>query len=371
MSVIDKKFSSDLYQITWKVEETNHGLRLDQFLMTFLETWSREQIKKKIKSGSILIHSRPGVHRPNTKVNHGDKVTMTTKREDLLEIEDEFWMGERIELEWEPETLYEDDDLLVCAKPAFMSTHPTGRHLFHCATVHYETIYDHPVHSIHRLDRETSGVLLLAKNPTAAKELTANFENDRVQKCYLFMAKNKISPEEIGQDFEVRLRLGPEGEGLKRVVIKSYPENSKQGKSARTKFIILKSFKTISDETYTIGLAFPQTGRQHQIRVHAAESGIPLVGDKLYLGDYPLFQRFKDRIEKTEDYQLMEMPRHALHAMALKFPYQKEDKIFSAPLPKDFKDWISQNLLTDADEFISIIEQEAKNNIEAYFNQST
>ena len=82
---------------------------------------------------------------------------------------------------------------VVTNKPAYMSTHPTGRHLFHCATVYYEQkLNQSTVHSIHRLDRETSGVLLLAKNPTTANQLTVEFENNNVKKCYFFIAE-KIS----------------------------------------------------------------------------------------------------------------------------------------------------------------------------------
>lgn len=362
MSVIDKKFSSDLYQITWRVEEKNSGLRLDQFLMLFLETWSRELIKKKIKSGGISIAGRPGKPRPNTKVHYREHVTMKTRREELLEIEDEYWNGEKISLQWEPEKIAENQDFLVCSKPAFMSTHPTGRHLFHCATVYYESLYQHPVHSIHRLDRETSGVLLLAKNPKAATELTDNFENDRVQKCYFFISK--MSNGDIEKEkFEVNLRLGPEGEGLKRVVIKSWPQDSQQGKSAKTFFHILHK----TENGHVLGLAFPQTGRQHQIRVHAAQSGLPLIGDKLYFGDYPLFQRFKDRRETNEDYQKMLLPRHALHAVALKFPYHNKEHTYISNVAQDLAQWIKDHLGLN----MSDVEKKIQNGVEDYFSKTS
>jgi 23S rRNA-/tRNA-specific pseudouridylate synthase len=90
-----------------------------------------------------------------------------------------------------------------------------------------------------------------------------------------------------------------------------------------------------------MGLAFPKTGRQHQIRVHAMVHGLPLVGDKIYHGGYELFQRFKDMVASKEDHDLMEISRHALHAVALKLTYKGEEKIFRSKLPDDFVDYIN------------------------------
>lgn len=361
MSVVSKVFSHDLYQVTWLVEPKNHEKRLDQFLMIFLEAWSREQIKKKIKSGGIKIQNRSCSHRPHTKVHQGDFITMTTKREELLEIENEFWMGEKLPLEWKPKTVYEDDDIIICSKPAFMSTHPTGRHLFHCATVYYESLYKNTIHSIHRLDRETSGLLLLAKNPKAAKQLTASFENNLVLKCYFFIGKIINNSKISTPFFTVNLRLGPQGEGLKRVVINAYSEKSTEGKHAQTHFQILE----VLNDQYILGLAYPKTGRQHQIRVHAAQSGFPLIGDKLYLRDYETFQRFKDRLETLEDYKEMELPRHALHAIALKFPFQSDHKSFVDGLPLDLKSWLEKKGRKD----ISEIESAINCHIKDYFSK--
>src|SRR5690606_14188470 len=80
------------------------------------------------------------------------------------------------------------ENIIVCSKPPFMITHPAGKHLFYCATVYYESIHNKTIHSIHRLDRETSGLLVLGKNSVASNEISNQFEEGLVKKCYLLIA---------------------------------------------------------------------------------------------------------------------------------------------------------------------------------------
>jgi 23S rRNA pseudouridine1911/1915/1917 synthase len=188
---IYKKFTTEKYEVIHLVEEEQDGLRLDQFLMQYLQSFSRQDIKKKIKAGDIRIQDRPYPHKPSVKVYHGEKVQIITLRGTL---EDEYWRGEKLSLELDPVIIKEDDDLIVISKPPYMTTHPTGKHLFNCATVYFETKYNHTIHSIHRLDRETSGVQLLGKNPKSAQRFTDLFEKDEVKKCYFLIGhKEKIS----------------------------------------------------------------------------------------------------------------------------------------------------------------------------------
>jgi 23S rRNA-/tRNA-specific pseudouridylate synthase len=255
--------------------------------------------------------------------------------------EDEYWRGQKINLELEPAVIFEDKDLIVVSKPPFMSTHPAGRHVFNCATVYFEMKYNQTIHSLHRIDRETSGILMLGKNSQTAQSMMKHFEDDNVKKCYLFISK-KNQHYNGDKKFESHERLGSPHEGLKRVYVQDYPQTSNEGKHAHTNFLILEAFGD-----YVIGLAFPQTGRQHQIRVHAKAYGLPLLGDKLYLGNYEMFQRFKDGFATQEDHDLMELPRHALHAIALKIPYLNQEKIFRSTIPHDFMEWIKKNSTID------------------------
>lgn len=334
MTVIHKIYRDDVFEVRHMADEEHEGMRLDQFLGVYLESFSREIIKKKIKEKEITIVGRPGVHKPSSPIHHRDEIIIRFYKS---KFEDEYWRGKKLELQTVPDVVYEDKDLLVISKPAFMSTHPAGRHLFNCATVFFEMKYNHTIHSLHRIDRETSGILMLGKNPKMATEMMERFEDDDVKKCYLFIAR--IQPDFKHEEYFVaNERMGNPDEGLKRIVVQTYPEKSNEGKHARTFFYILEK-----NEKYVIGIACPQTGRQHQIRVHAQAHGFPLIGDKLYLGSYEMFQRFKDMLATEEDHDLMELPRHALHAIALKIPYKNEEKLFITKIPTDLADWITQN----------------------------
>jgi len=96
-------------------------------------------------------------------------------------------------------------------------------------------------------------------------------------------------------------------------------------------------------------------------------NGLPLLGDKLYLGYFEMFQRFKDNIASKEDHDLMDLNRHALHAMAIQVPYKSERKIFSSHIPKDLREWISRNLTVE----IESIEEKLKHHISDYFIKET
>lgn len=368
MNILYKKFNPDNFEAHYEVHEPQDGMRLDQFLQRHFPSFSREQVKEKIKNGDVQIKGRPGKMKPNTKVYNKEQVIVFTFK---TIHEDEWWNGEMVELENNPPILYEDEGLMVLSKPPFMSTHPTGKHLFYCATVYCESLCGHGTHSIHRLDRETSGALLVGKNPKAANKYTTLFEQERVRKCYFFIG---VKNENFKEDniFIANERLDTGGEGLLRVLIGYHPENSQVGKRARTYFHLLYE-ETVGDKTYVLGLAFPKTGRQHQIRVHAMAHGFPLLGDKIYYGSYPMFQSFKDRYAKPEDYELMELPRHALHATAINIPWEggakdntgEERRTFFCPPPLDMTNWIRNKLSLDYDQFL----EDTLKVVEDYFSK--
>lgn len=353
MSEIQKSFTTERYVVTHPVQPEQDGWRLDQFVQKCMPTMSREFVKKKIEKGEVGISGRKPPHKSSVKVHYGEKVTITTHNDGM--IEDEYWHGEVVPRDQGPTIVYEDEGLLVVNKPPYMITHPAGKNLFYCATVFYESIYKHTIHSIHRLDRETSGVLLLGKNPRTSQQVSQLFEEDKVRKCYFLIAHKKAGATPF--PFTARERMDREEDAIPRGIMSWWPESSEKGKDSETYFELL-----LEKENFVLALAFPLTGRQHQIRVHAAAHGYPLLGDKLYNGDPGVFIRFKAFKATEEDHEKMQIPRQALHAVALEIAYPpgKESR-FIAPLPKDLSDWIDSKLSIKHEQVGDLIKSRLEN----------
>lgn len=348
MSDIKKSFTTEKYIVSHAVEPEQDGWRLDQFVMKCMPTLSREFLKKKIDKGEVEISGRKSPHKPSVKVHFGERITITTHNDGM--IEEEFWYGKIVPKIAEPKIIFEDTGLLAINKPPYMITHPAGKNLFYCATVFFETIYKKTIHSIHRLDRETSGILLLAKNPLTAQQVAVLFEEDKVRKCYFFIAHK--NPGATLFPFTAREKLDRKEGSMPEAMMFTFPEDSELGKESETHFECL-----LEKDGYVLALAFPLTGRQHQIRVHAATHGYPLLGDKLYNGDPGVFMRFKDNKASSEDHEKMQIPRQALHAAALRLVYLGKPKHLIAPLPTDLTDWMDEKLKLKYSEVEALMEE--------------
>ncbi|HXH31116.1 MAG TPA: RluA family pseudouridine synthase [Bacteriovoracaceae bacterium] len=349
MSEIEKSFTTEKYVVSYPVHTEEDNLRLDQFVQKNMPTLSRQFLKRKIDKGEVVISGRKPPHKPSVKVHAGERVTVTTHNDGI--IEEEYWYGVPVPKDQEPQIIFEDAGLLVINKPPFMITHPAGKNLFYCATVFFETVYKHRMHSIHRLDRETSGILLLGKNPQVSQKVSLLFEEDKVKKCYFLIAHKEPGAEPV--PFTARQRLGRDESATPRGMITSHPEDSTEGKDSETHFELL-----LEKNGYVLLLAYPLSGRQHQIRVHAACNGYPLLGDKLYNGDSGVFLRFKDFVPTEEDHQKMQIPRQALHAVAIKLTYPHESMThFLAPLPQDLSSWLGEKLLIPKGHVEKLIEE--------------
>ncbi len=291
------------------------GERLDRYLAAHLPDRSRSEVQRWIQAGLVLVNGEP------VKASH------------RLEAGDDIWIEvpppESYSVEPEPIPLdvrYEDDDLLVVNKPAGMVTHPAPGHM-------HGTLVNALLHHIpdlkgiggverpgivHRLDKDTSGLLVVAKNDVAHRFLQEQFKERTVEKRYLALVFGFLTPRRgrieapIGRDPRHRQRMAVVPPG--------------KGREAVTEYVVLKYYReaiTTHRLPFTLTQASPKTGRTHQIRVHLAYIGHPIVGDKVY----------------GHRKQPLPLGRHFLHAGYLRFrrPRDGEWVEVEAELPDDLQ----------------------------------
>jgi 23S rRNA pseudouridine1911/1915/1917 synthase len=229
--------------------------------------------------------------------------------------------------------LYEDPHLLVVDKPPLVAVHPTARYHRHTVIARLREERPHEfVTLVHRLDRETSGILLVARTPEADRAFKRVLEDRTLgrgepgplEKTYLAITHG-VPPE---GDIELPLEL--DLENSLRVKMRVAAPGS--GLEARTGVTIEEACGR-----YALVRCALHTGRQHQIRAHLSALGCPVVGDKLYGPDERMLARAADGELTEEDLELLELPRHALHAhrYALRHPVTLEPLTLTAPLPPD------------------------------------
>lgn len=294
------------------------GMRLDVFMRTQLRNTSRTRARAIIEQSAHAADGR--ALRANDRVKTDERIALW--REPFEEIDD-------IPLP----VLFEDEHLMVIDKPPLVTVHPTAR--YHRNTVIERLRKSRPgefLALIHRIDRETSGVLMLAKHIESERAFKRLLEErslgggEAVKKAYVAVTHGvpDVSlcelPLELDTDnsLRVKMRVAAPGTGLE----------------ARTGIEVLET-----RAGYALCRLALHTGRQHQIRVHLAALGCPVVGDKLYGPDERLLARAADGELSHEDLQLLEHPRQLLHAERYDFthPMTGAPLALHAPLPEDLR----------------------------------
>jgi RluA family pseudouridine synthase len=237
---------------------------------------------------------------------------------------------------WELPVLFEDGDLLAIDKPSRLLTSPDRydparpnlMKLLHAAVEAGKPWARQRgltyLMNAHRLDFETSGIILLAKNKPALIALANLFGSEKPVKTYLAL----VHGNPVRETFEVEAKLAPHPVKLGLIRV-----DEKNGKRARTDFQLMEKFNG-----YSVLQCRPQTGRTHQIRVHLRQAGLPIVGDELYGGNPLLLSRLKmDYHLKPKKTERPLMDRVALHAAELKLPHPMTgaEVSITSPLPKD------------------------------------
>ena len=296
-----------LENITFNVPDDGQGVRLDSFLAQRLDSVSRSKVRRWIESGCVEVGGRP--RKPGYSLSSGQTIVIHPPPPEPCTL-----VPEDLPLE----ILYEDDSMVVLNKQAGIVVHPGAGNwrgtLANALAFHWERLsYGESLRPgiVHRLDKGTSGVLLVAKNETAHEALAREFRERRVRKVYIALLYGHVQPASgtidlaIGRDRRVRTRISPRTE---------------RPRSAATRYQVIRHV-----QDFSLVRAVPFTGRTHQIRVHFHHLGHPVVGDTTYtirgLSKLPTSLGSFDRL--------------FLHARSLEIrhPVTGERMKFEAPLP--------------------------------------
>ena len=279
------------------------GVRLDRFIADNCPELTRTHAQKLIADGFITVNGREA--KPSLRLDSGDKVDIIVPPTPPSPL-----TPEPIPLN----VIYEDEDLLVVDKPPGLTVHPAPGHPDHTLVnallsyvPHLAQISDSLRPGIvHRLDKDTSGLMIVAKNKAAQMNLIEQFRTRSIVKGYLALVRGRLTPEEGIID----AAIGRDASNRKRMAV------VKEGRPARTQYRVVKYMND-----YTLLEVMPETGRTHQIRVHLAAIGCPVVGDAVYGVKSP------------------HLSRQFLHACRLGFrlPSNGEYVEFKSELPEDLE----------------------------------
>lgn len=299
------------------------GLRLDSFLASHLTEISRTRIQRTIEAGDILVNQH--VAKPGYRLRAGDHIEIDLPDPPLVEL-----VAEPIPLD----VVYEDDDLIVVNKAAGMVVHPgagvDSGTLAHALVYHFNSLSGTAGRIrpgiVHRLDKETSGLLVVAKNDVTHERLSDQFRDRNVFKMYIALVHGRVSKDRG----EIDARIGRGTRNRTRMAVL----RGGAGRTAHTNFEVAERYQEFSLLKVQI-----KTGRTHQIRVHMAHIAHPVVGDAAYGGGRENSIR-NSSIKRA----VQSLGRHFLHSAELVFnhPRSGERLAFASPLPAELTGLLKQ-----------------------------
>lgn len=330
MEEVDK-YSDDFFDETFVTADPKQDpVRLDKFVLNKTSKVSRNKIQNAIRAGAITVNGKEV--KPNFKVKPGHVVRLIVPKYDDAE---SGVQPEDIPLD----IIYEDDDVLVINKPVGLVVHPgvgnrTGTLVN--ALAHYYKNKELPVMEgnsedrvglVHRIDKNTSGILVIGKTDYALTHLAKQFFNHTIYRRYTALVWSE--PEENAGTVELHVGRHPKN----RTKQTTFSEPEDNSKHAVTHWKVLERLYYV-----TLMECRLETGRTHQIRVHMQSQGMPLFNDEKYGGDRIRKGTVYSKYSAFVNNCFAKMPRHALHAHALGFvhPRTREEMRFEAPLPEDF-----------------------------------
>lgn len=316
--------------ISLTVDKKQSPVRIDKFIMSKIENVTRSKVQNAIADGLVKVNDE--LVKPNYKVRPFDVI-------DMILLKPEGFLSEVIPEEMPLDIVYEDDYLLVLNKPPGLVVHPgVGNYqgtLVNGLAHYFKEDEDQPIMEgndfdrpwlVHRIDKDTSGLLLIAKLESAMNHLAEQFFNHSIERSYHALVWGSL--EEEGT-IDANIGRHP----TNRLLMHVYPEGD-EGKRAVT------HYKTLEDLYYVSYVECKlETGRTHQIRAHMNYMGSPIFNDERYGGDQikkgTIFTKYKQFVQNCFDL----IPRQALHAKSLGFihPVTNERMYFESELPSDFE----------------------------------
>ena len=312
----DKKYK-------FTVSEEQNVKRVDHFIVEELPTFSRTKISKLIKEGALLVNNQ-AIEESSKKISFGDVIELTVPEPVATDLQ-----AQDISLA----VVYEDDDLLVINKPIGMVVHPGAGNpdgtlvnalLHHCKGNLSGINGELRPGIVHRIDKDTSGLLVVAKNDIAHNVLAKQFEDHSIQRTYLAFVWGMPKP--IHGRIETLI-------GRSKYNRQKMSADVGSGKNAITNYKTLEVFKGKTIPDISLIECKLETGRTHQIRVHLAHKGNPILGDQMY---GKKIRKIRD-LDEELSVVLENINFQALHAQSLGFLHPKSDQelFFTTELPKD------------------------------------